>query len=357
MSTLVAHVGHGPRAPDAVRRPPAVDVRSLNKAFSTPRGWRDILRHPFGHESSPVLHDVTFEVQRGEFFGLLGENGAGKSTLFRILSGLVTADTGHVLVNGVDVSNAPREARHELVPVLTNDRSLHWRLSATDNLALFAVLHDLSGTALKVRVQEVLETVGLQDVRGKQVGLFSSGMRQRLLIARALLTRPAILLLDEPTRSLDPVSAREFRLFLREEIGARQGCTVLLATHDQEEVRDLCDRIAVLHRGELLVTGETEAVFLQHEVQRVRVRMREAPSAILSTELANAGVALEHVGAPEPDGWCWHVMRLPHAGEPALLFTLLARHGGEVARLEREPFSLAELLDAVARPRKAGADA
>ncbi len=317
-----------------------------------------MLRHPFTREYSAVLRDVTFEVPRGEFFGLLGENGAGKSTLFRILSGLVTADTGDVLVNGVNVSEAPREARHELVPVLTNDRSLHWRLSAADNLGLFAVLHGLSGAALHTRVHEVLDTVGLQDVRGKQVGLFSSGMRQRLLIARALLTRPAILLLDEPTRSLDPVSAREFRAFLREEIGARQGCTVLLATHDQDEVRDLCDRIAVLHRGELLVTGETEAVFLQHEVQRVRVRMRGEPSASLLREMAEAGMAVEHAGAVEADGWYWHVIRLPHAGEPASLFAMLARHGGEVARLEREPFGLAELLDAVARPRrKEGTDA
>jgi ABC-2 type transport system ATP-binding protein len=331
-----------------------VAVRDLSKAFAVQRGWRELLRHPFARESQTVLQRVTFEVQRGEFFGLLGENGAGKSTLFRILSGLVTADTGAVLVNGVSVSDAPREARHELVPVLTNDRSLHWRLSAADNLALFAVLHGLSGAQQTARVRDVLETVGLQDVRGKQVGLFSSGMRQRLLIARALLTRPAILLLDEPTRSLDPVSAREFRAFLREEIGGRQGCTVLLATHDQDEVRDLCDRIAVLHRGELLVTGETEAVFLQHEVQRVRVRMREALSESCKRVLAGAAMAVEREGAPEADGWRWHVIRLPDSDEPAALFALLARHGGEVARLEREPFGLAELLDAVSRSRRTG---
>src|SRR5690606_12283158 len=191
------------------------------------RTWRQMLRQPFGRsERATVVDNVSFEVQKGEFFGLLGANGAGKTTLFRILAARLLPDTGTATVAGTDVVKDPARTRALLTPVVTDERSLHWRLSARENLELFAALFGLRGAAADARIDQLLASVELDDAGDKMVGTFSSGMKQRLLIARALLGQPRVLLLDEPTRSLDPISARRFRRFLREEITGRQGCTV-----------------------------------------------------------------------------------------------------------------------------------
>jgi ABC-2 type transport system ATP-binding protein len=144
-----------------------------------------------------------------------------------------------------------------IAPVLANERSLYWRLSAYENLRLYAVLQGVAAPQVDAEIARVLAATGLSDAPPAMVGTFSSGMRQRLLIARALLGRPRVLLLDEPTRSLDPISARDFRRFLRESVVRAEGCTVLLATHDADDAWELCDRVAVLHRGRLLAVDET----------------------------------------------------------------------------------------------------
>src|SRR5690606_21105778 len=256
--------------PPCIRRPtrtalhmtaqPAVQVRSLGKQFRLQRSWKDLVLRPRHRDIRVALADVDLEVARGEFFGVLGENGAGKTTLFKILATLVRPDSGSALVGGFDVSEEPEQVRRLLVPVIPAERSLYWRLSAEESLRLYASLYGLGHEDATRRISEVLEIIGLEDVGRKQVGLFSSGMKQRLLIGRALLGRPAILLLDEPTRSLDPLSARAFRTFLKKQIGAAQQTTVLLATHDHEEVTELCDRVAVLDQGRVLASGTTEAL-------------------------------------------------------------------------------------------------
>src|SRR5690606_25256479 len=131
--------------------------------------------------------------------------------------------------------------------------------------------HGLRGREAEARVGELLRVVALADTGEKMVGSFSSGMKQRLLIARALLSRPRILLLDEPTRSLDPLSARDFRAFLREEIAGQQGCSVILATHSAEEALNLCDRLAVLRKGELLAIGPAEELARRYGEERYRL--------------------------------------------------------------------------------------
>src|SRR5690606_27038464 len=148
---------------------------------------------------------------------------------------LVTPDHGTVRVEGLDVVRDAAAVRRALVPVVADERSLRWRLNAYENLRLYAVLYRVPAARLRSRIQEVLEVVGLEATGHKMVGQFSSGMRQRLLVARALLSSPRVLLLDEPTRGLDPLSARALRAFLKDDLCRRQGRTVLLATHNAEE--------------------------------------------------------------------------------------------------------------------------
>jgi ABC-2 type transport system ATP-binding protein len=202
-----------------------------------------------------VLKGISLDVAGGALFGILGLNGAGKTTLLKILGTLVLPDAGDVNIAGYDLRVEPQGVRSTLALVTADERSLHWRLSALENLRLFGALHRLSAAESFSRSLDALDTVKLTGVGEKMVGAFSSGMRQRLLLARALLSRPSVLLLDEPTRSLDPVSAHEFRRTLRDEIVGKQGATVILATHNAEEAFNYCDRVAVLHNGKVAAIG------------------------------------------------------------------------------------------------------
>ena len=233
----------------------AVHMEGLRKRFSVRRPLDEVIRRPFAKKYAQALQDVTCEVEEGEFFGLLGPNGAGKSTLFKTLATLVTPDAGNATILGHDIVRDPHEVRRVLVPVVADERSLRWRLSARENLRLYAVLYGVPSAGLSDRVDHVLDVVQLGGTGSQMVGQFSSGMKQRLLIARALLASPRVLLLDEPTRGLDPVSARTLRTFLKDEICHRHGCTVLLATHNTEEAFELCDRVAILEKGRVLVSG------------------------------------------------------------------------------------------------------
>jgi ABC-2 type transport system ATP-binding protein len=335
----------GPSAPDPG---PIVEVRGLSKRFPVRRSWKETVLHPRSTEYQEALVDVDLHVRRGEFFGLLGRNGAGKTTLFKILATLVLADEGEARVRGLDVARAPEAVRRTLVPVLPYERSLYWRLTARENLRLYAALHGYRGRDREARVDRTLETVGLQDTGTKQVGLFSSGMRHRLMVARALLSDPEVLLLDEPTRSLDPVSARDLRRFLRHEINERQGCTVLLATHNADEVRELCHRVGILEEGSLVLAGDTDE--LLHAVGEHSYRIvSRAPIRGLLPELRARGLITRVTDGRElAEGWHESLVEIP-GGRPAcaaLLRTLLDRKV-EVASLEPRDVPLAELIETV----------
>ncbi len=329
---------------------PVVRIRSLTKRFRVQRGWKDMVLRPGGRDLRTALEGVNLDVQPGEFFGLLGQNGAGKSTLFKVLATLILPDEGQVQVGGIDVTRDPAAIRRMLVPVIPSERSLYWRVSARENLRLYAALHGLKGSEAAKRVDEALQVVGLHDTGGKQVGLFSSGMKQRLLIGRALLGRPRVLLLDEPTRSLDPVSAREFRRFLRDRVGRDRGATVLLATHDHEEVTELCDRVGVLDQGRLLAVGPTEVLLAESAERSYEFWTPAGDHPRLEPLVAEAGgVVIARREAPaETEGWHRVRIRLPLGEEGAArLLTSLVVAGIPVSRFTRDDLALADLLQRV----------
>ena len=259
-----------PRPRATRRHGPSVSVRHLTKSFAVRRGWRESLRHPISGPRTVVIDALDLDVFDGEMFGILGLNGAGKTTLLKILATLILPDAGTASVAGIDALVNPRAVRASLAIVTADERSLNWRLSASENVLLFAGLHRMKGQEARHRTDEVLATVNLQFAGNKMVGAFSSGMRQRLLLARALLSNPRILLLDEPTRSLDPVAAHEFRCLLRE-LADQRGVTIILATHNPEEAFTYCDRVAVLHGGTIAALGRARDLAMRFGRERYRI--------------------------------------------------------------------------------------
>jgi ABC-2 type transport system ATP-binding protein len=204
-----------------------------------------------------ALLDVDLAVRRGEILGLLGTNGAGKTTLLKILATLILPTAGRITIEGVDLIREPHRAIRLLSLVTADERSFYWRLTGRQNLEFFAAFHSLSRSAAHHRIEALREQLGLEAL-DRQFGVYSTGMRHRLAIARGLLREPQVLLLDEPTRSLDPVAAKGLHRLIRDTLVSQLGCTVVLATHNLQEAEELCDRAAFLHEGRLLSSVNVE---------------------------------------------------------------------------------------------------
>jgi ABC-2 type transport system ATP-binding protein len=334
--------------PAPERRPVAVSIKSVSKKFLIRRSLLDAVRHPFGRQFHQALSDVNCDIYSGEFFGFLGSNGAGKTTLFKILATLVSPDQGTVTVEGLDVMKQAAGVRRVLTPVIADERSLRWRLDARENLRLYAVLYGVAKNQVAARVDEVLETVGLDPSSTKLAGRYSSGMRQRLLIARALIPKPRVLLLDEPTRSLDPVSARNLRQFLRDEICRRLGCTILLATHTAEEAFELCDRVAILDRGRPLAIGETEKLQQEYGEDRYLLWTRTPGHPAFEALEARGIVGQVIRRGIDDEGWTKVDIGIPGGHDPAAYaLQYLVQQGAAVSRFERIELSLGELIHRV----------
>lgn len=205
-----------------------------------------------------ALDGVDLSIPAGETFGLLGTNGAGKSSLFKLLVGHLTPDAGSVTVAGKDVSAAGHELR-EVVGYVPEDAGFPPALTGREVLSYQARLRDIPAAEREDRVAAALGTVGLSDAADRRVGGYSNGMNRRLALASALLARPQLLLLDEPTAGLDPLGVAEFHRIV-ERLRAEADLTVVVTTHVLAEVEALCDEVAVLHEGELLFTGSVDAL-------------------------------------------------------------------------------------------------
>jgi ABC-2 type transport system ATP-binding protein len=234
------------------RQHPAVVVHELEKVFTRRRGL-------VGRRRRAALKHVTFEVARGECVAILGQNGSGKSTLVRLLSTLLLADGGDARVFGYDVFGEARAVRR-LVNRVSVEASFFKKMSAAENLAYAARFYGMTPRETRERIPHILERVGFPPSRrGEAMEHLSRGMQQKVALARALLTSPVLLLLDEPTTGLDPRSKAEVQAFIRE-IRGRHDSTILLCTHDMNEADELADRVGLLDRGELLFLEPAPAV-------------------------------------------------------------------------------------------------
>jgi ABC-2 type transport system ATP-binding protein len=235
--------------------PPAILTESLYKRYPVFRGFGELLRRPFDRRTVTALDGLDLRVDKGRVFCLLGPNGAGKTTLIKVLATLVLPDAGRAAVGGHDVAREPGKAKGAVGYAVGEERSFYWRLTGRQNLEFFGALYGLRGPARDRRVAELLSLVGLEDAADLRFNAYSTGMKQMLAFARALLADASILLVDEPTRSLDPLAADRIRSFLRDELAGRQGRTVLWATHDLGEAADHADDVAVISRGRIRLHG------------------------------------------------------------------------------------------------------
>lgn len=230
----------------------ALAVENLKKYFPpTFSGWRALLQ-PLARPTECALAGVTFTVAPGEVLALIGANGAGKSTLLRILATLYLPTSGRAEVAGYDVAREPARVRKQLGFHTGSDAAFYARLTARENLEFFATLNNLTRVETSRGIARVADLLGLRAALDRQVRTLSTGTVHRLGLGRALLHAPPVLLLDEPTRSLDPLTAVEFRRFLRNDLVRQHGTTLVFASHTLAEVEQLADRVALLDAGSLL---------------------------------------------------------------------------------------------------------
>ena len=238
----------------------AVESFQIHKSFVKKRSVRDLFTRPFKRaERIHAVRGVDLQVREGEILGLLGPNGAGKTTLLKIFSCLVLPDRGRAVVGGEDTVHENR-VKPKIGLVHSDERSFYWRLSARENLRFFARLYDVPSRRIESRIEELLARVDLLGAADRPFSGYSSGMKQRVSIARALLHDPPILMMDEPTRSLDPASSKNLRNFILDQLRGRDGKTILLATHDLREAEVTSDRIAILIRGRVREIGSVSEV-------------------------------------------------------------------------------------------------
>jgi ABC-2 type transport system ATP-binding protein len=246
--------------------PPAIALSHLSHTFAGPRG--------------PVLavRDVSLEIEPGEFFGLFGPNGAGKTTLIRILTTLILPTSGSAAIYGHDVVRQAGLARAHLGLVFSNENSFYGRLTGRQNLEFFAALQNLTRAETRHQIGSLLELFDLSAAGDTPFQYYSTGMRQKLNVVRALLHDPPVLFLDEPTKGMDVLMAETLRRLLREELVKRQHKTVLLTTHDLAEMEALCERVGILDEGRLRAVG-APAALIQEASASVVYRLELAGDA------------------------------------------------------------------------------
>jgi ABC-2 type transport system ATP-binding protein len=227
----------------------AVEVHNLRKEFRRRKGAKRV--------RFPALKDVSFTMERGETVAILGQNGSGKSTLVRLLATLLLHDGGSAQVFGYDVFTEPRPVR-KLITRVSVEASFFKKMSAAENLSYAARFYGMTAGQTRSKIPEILARVGFPvDRRGESMENLSRGMQQKVALARALLTSPVLLLLDEPTTGLDPRSKQEVQQFIRE-IRDTHEATILLCTHDLAEAEALADRVGILDRGQLLALAPAD---------------------------------------------------------------------------------------------------
>lgn len=197
-----------------------------------------------------AVENVSLQIERGEVFCLLGPNGAGKTTLLKMLATLILPTSGTVYINGYDIVKDEIGVKSSIGFVGGDERSFYWRLTGKQNLEFYSTFYNISSSQAKKRINELIEFLQI-DFPDKSVGEYSTGMKQRLGIARALLHNPPILLMDEPTKSLDPETAQKLHFFLKEELAKKQGKTILFATHNLEEANFMATRIGKMRNGKI----------------------------------------------------------------------------------------------------------
>lgn len=266
----------------------AVVVENLHKVFYSVEGFWRQKRHPV-----VAVEDISFSIGRGELFGMVGPNGAGKTTTVKMLSTLLLPTGGRASIFGMDVVKETRQVRPRIGFTFGGNKGLYGRLSGLDNLKYFAELYKLEPHTITKKIQELLEIVGLTGCERDRVETYSSGMQQRLHLARAMLHDPDMIFLDEPTVGIDPVGSREIRHLVKELVS--RGKTILLTTHYMFEAEELCDRIAVVNHGKIVAMDTPAALKKRSTGDSVVIVQTPDSNPVLHGKLVNLEVIATQV--------------------------------------------------------------
>lgn len=246
-----------PATPSAEERVKVIETRSLSKTY------RDF----WGRKKVQALKPLDIDVEEGEIFGLLGPNGSGKSTTIKLVLGLLFPTSGRAFVFGKESGDV---TKNERVGYLPEESYLYKFLNAEETLDFYGRLFDMPAKVRRDRAKQLIEMVGLQNARRRQLREYSKGMTRRIGLAQALINEPDLLILDEPTTGLDPIGTREMKdliLKLRD-----QGKTILMCSHQLADVQDVCDRIAILHQGDLKELGRVDSLLKVRDVTEVHAK-------------------------------------------------------------------------------------
>ncbi|MBB6479620.1 ABC transporter ATP-binding protein [Spirochaeta isovalerica] len=296
-----------------------IRIKGIEKEYPVPN------LNPFRKgERQKALKGLDLTIPRGSVCCVLGPNGAGKTTLIKILAGLILPDKGSIEI--------PEKDFRGVGLVTPNDRSFYWRLTGRQNLDFFASLYGISDR--DETINSVLKEVNLYEDADKPFRQYSAGMKQKLNIARALLSDPDLYLLDEPANHLDPIAREDFRNFVREILLDKRGATVFLCTHDLDEAAELADRIALLHKGRIVAEGDPQ--ILRNRVQQenhFRVRHESLPSSWQKSQKEKIEIIND-----------WEFRLKSGIEEISSLMEDFIRSGGRLIELKKEEPGLMDIL-------------
>jgi ABC-2 type transport system ATP-binding protein len=321
-----------------------ISIDCISKTFPIPLArLKQFFRRPV---KPPVqaLSEVSFDVHAGEIFGLIGRNGAGKTTLTKIIATLVQPTSGTVTVNGYDSINDDKRVRAQVGLATAEERSFYWRLTVEQNLMFFARLFGLSDTLARRRIIELVSQFELKEIVTRRFGELSTGNKQRMAFARAMLSKPPVLLLDEPTRSLDPLAAARMRSLISRLAGGDPPVTILLTSHNLTEVEELCARVAIIGRGRIHALDTPRNLrFKHHQTERVQLIVegisRERAESILPS-LLNEMEIRAHEGT-------LHIAFTRETGDDLLNMAVRAvqENGGKLLSFDFERATLLDVLE------------
>ena len=335
------------RPEPSLSKPAAISVEHVTHVYPVPLvRLKQLFRRAVN--STQALTDVSLHVREGEIFGLIGRNGAGKTTLTKIIATLIRPTEGTVSVRGFDGVREEERVRAQTGLASAEERSFYWRLTAAQNLLFFARLYGMRTGDARRRISELLSLFELEPVARKRFGELSTGNKQRMSVARAMLSRPPVLLLDEPTRSLDPVAAARMRSIIGELARSTPPTSILLTSHNLAEVEELCDRVAVISRGRIRAT-DTPAALRSLNRRRERVRLRLAATTRERVESLLADALGDVSAADEGDAVVVDFLREASDDSLDRALRLLLADGARVVSCESER---ATLLDVIERYEK-----
>jgi ABC-2 type transport system ATP-binding protein len=331
----------------------AIETENVSKKFKITKRYRELFFHPFKKDGITAIENITIQVKKGEIFGLLGPNGAGKTTLIKILSTLISPTSGSVFINGDNLRYHENEIKKIIGYITSEERSFYWRLTGRQNLIFFAALFNLSRNEAKYKIDSVLQLLDLKDQADRSFMTYSTGIKQKMAIARGLLSNPEILLMDEPTRSLDPYAARKIQDFIKKKVVFEEGKTVFLATHNLLEAEYLCDRLAIINKGHIIACGGTQEIKkLLNKKEKYHIIIKNYHSVIHHRLSQMNGLSIKVIQLEDESKSTLLKVELVDKKMIADLVAFLVNSGAKIFSCSPQDMSLSEIFSAMMEDNK-----